>query len=578
MTYVMRFVDAGIADTDYQLLPEDVEAILADQGPSILSERSMQNISIVDHLLRKRPQGAKTVISNIEIGDDEELFVDRYLNAGREKAAFVRQLAQTTRSVFGLVNEASALEDLEKVELFDVAARSVNDKIAYDYPSDIAPLLRDQYAAMPALAQGTDDSAIRRVLQLFTATGAIVADLSSLPRAVQVAFGGTRAYALTKRNLEAVTGQKDLSLDSLMRADPEISNYARDNMNKYLRIVSKSSTTGHTVTSASLFVEVLGDADRWEKGDESAFIAHAGPACIVDALPGLPMRVWPDLVQTRRVPMSWVNVLAYVDAYDGVTPILASALNDVSSISDSADGPVEDRVRVALAILNSDANELGASKRVHLAFYLKPGLLNVADIAPYSGTLVGSLIDEELVADDENAFSARLMVDWETQAYTMLISRNFKTFIGPSVLQERYVNRVFEDERFADLHAPLRDALSTYPGAMSGAFAALAELAIAGKIELYANDIGLAQDRGLNRTKVVALLAASAARVSHDELVALLSSVGGAWAKVTKRGFGVTSIPMTPGAGEVLDRLRREGVVSKIRPEDGRFKVSLRRP
>lgn len=578
MTYVMRYVDTGIADVDYELLPADVEAIILDQGKSVLSERSMLNITIVDHLLKSRTADARSVISTIEFGDEEELFVDRYLAAGRQKAAFVAQLAQVTGDVFGLLDETTAVEAADKIELIDVAARNVVGNMAYKYPSGLSTFLSDNYADMPTLASGTNDRSMKQLLDLFTATNTVIADVSILPKTVHAAFGNTRAYAFTRENLEAVTGAKNLSLDSLKSANLEVLAYARENMTRYLEIVSESDETEYTVTSPSLFAEVLDDAGGWADGDGVAFVTRAGSDCVVEALTGLPVEVWPALVATQRVPMSWSNVFAYIDRFGGVTSTLGAALKDVSSITDSGDADVSERVRVALAILNAEASELDATKRVHLAFHLRTGVLNVASIAPRSGSLVGDLIAEEMIADDENAFSSRLMVDWSTQAHTMLASSEFASFIGPSVLKPTYVKHVFEDDRFAPLHAPLRDALRSYSGAVPGAFSALAELAIAGKVELNASDIVLAQSAGLNRAKVVHLLAVSAARVPFDELVAVLRRLSGAWPKLTKRGYGVHTVPATSGAAEVLGRLQRQGIVSKVRVAGDEVKVSLRRP
>jgi hypothetical protein len=49
MIYIMRNVDHGVADPEYPLDGADVEAILRDQGASVLTERSMFNTSILDH-------------------------------------------------------------------------------------------------------------------------------------------------------------------------------------------------------------------------------------------------------------------------------------------------------------------------------------------------------------------------------------------------------------------------------------------------------------------------------------------------------------------------------------------------
>ncbi|PWU46068.1 hypothetical protein DLJ47_33330 [Micromonospora sp. S4605] len=93
MTYLMRNVDRGTPDADYPLDAEDITAILRDRGTGVLRDRSMYNVSILNHLLQEDADRAKVVVKRLaDWGPKERAFVDHYLGAGVAKAALVEQL------------------------------------------------------------------------------------------------------------------------------------------------------------------------------------------------------------------------------------------------------------------------------------------------------------------------------------------------------------------------------------------------------------------------------------------------------------------------------------------------------
>lgn len=577
-SYVMRFIDAGVADTEYPLTSEDVEAILLDEGTSVLTERSMLNISILDHLLRSRPDDARVVVANIPSFDPQGEFLERYFAAGAEKRALVTHLTPLLPDMFTWLATRAPLEQRERLQLIDVAAQNRAQELGYKYPEDMRTLVESGSREMPTLVGGTSAEAMARVMEVVAATGAIIPDLDGLPPRTLEAFRGTRAYALTRSNLEAVSGSMDLSLDVIKSVDGEVLAFVLENIEVYVTIVETSAATDYTVTSPDLFSEVLENAESWSSDSIPAFIKNSHPDCSIDVLTDYPAKAWPALTAFRRAPMSFENVQAYIDNYGAVTSNLAAALHDVSGVSGAENAADEERVTVALAVLNADPDHLTVGQRVRLALSLRPGELNVTDLNPLAGELIGDLIEEELIADDSDAFTERFMVDWPTQSHAMAKSRNFEDFIGPATLQPTFVRSVFADDAFTYLWPALVDALHEYAGPIPGAFTILADRVAAGEIDVDAADIELARSKGLAPERIVEMLSVSTERVPFEELTAILGRLGGKWAKVSRRGGGTHRVPATRGASDVLARLRAGGVVSSM-PRDGSvFKVSLRHP
>lgn len=578
MIYVMRCVDVGAADAEYPLDADDVEAIIRDQGQAVLLERSMLNVSILNHLLRSRRQDAVKVLRNLPIFDEKGTFLARYFSVGAEKPALVNLLAPLDADVFTWLAVRASLTDVERVALIDIAARHRRSGVAYSYPDELRQLLEQRYLGLPSLTLGSDISGVRQVVALFTAADATVDDLTQLPHTSVTEFRSSRAYTLTRANLEALTGGDKLNLDVLKDTSEEMLSYAIDEISQYLAAIWESPSTTHTVESQSLFASTLKAADEWSSATFASFIQKAGPACTVDTLANYPVASWDALARFRRIPMTLANVQTYLDEHGQVTDSLAESLESAERISDIEEAEQSARVTAALAILNSPAESLSTDARVRLALSLEPGELNVNDLQPLRGDLIGELINQGLVPDDEDAFSSRLMLDWATQAHAMWCSTRFEGFVGPSTLQPAFVKDVFGDDRFNDIWPEVVQALGQYPQQLPGAFEALAKRVIAGVVSVDGDDIELARSRGLAEDRVVEMLAVSEVRVTFEQLVTVLSRLGGVWAKVSKRGFGSHPVADSPGVEKVLTRLQRGGVVSSMPREGHGFKVSLKHP
>lgn len=576
MIYVMRHVDSRSADADYVLEPADVDAIIREEGRSVLAERSMLNVSILNHLLRTSDADAATVIGNLPVFDGEGTFRDRYLVAGSEKERFVELLAQISPDVFTVLFDAP-LEVAEKVRLLDAAARNRSEDQNYEFSPRLGEFLAEHVASFPTLVEASDDEAVRKVVSVFESSSAVISDVTALAEPVRTALGASQAYVLNTANVTAIFGSDNLSLEKAQEAGEETFLYVLDYMAEYLRIVSGSKNTPYVVESVELFSSVVLQVD-WTTEEFRPFIAAAGPDCVINDLTKYPRAAWPALVGQHRAPMTWENVSAYITRLGGVDDDLATALNSVETISDIDEADQAARRDVSMAILNTTSPALDGSRRVTLATDLDPGLLAADNLKPMSGPMVGDLIKGGLLADDEATFASPLMADWPTLAHAILSSTNFPSFIGPRTLHATRVPFVFQDDTYAYLFPQLVPAMRHYAGHIPKAFGAMADRAITGDIELNGEDIEHACKNGLWETKAIDVLAVSEERVPLEQLLRLLRGFGGEWAKVSKRGFGSHKVVASPGAQDVLERLKKAGIVSRTRRDGGSISVSLKQP
>lgn len=579
MIYIMRSIDQGTPDPEYPLDSDDVAAILRDQGPSILSERSMLNIGILDHLLVHRPDGASTVVQNlVDTYDKGPEFIDLYLDSGKAKNEFVEHLAPWMPDIFIYLASSAPLERSERVQLVDTAITSRSRSLRYGVSDALRVLIEAEYRSFASLASGAEQQNARDAVSFIARTRAVVPHLTSLSDPAIEAFRGTRAYALTLQNLECVTGKSNLSLDVIHDVDREVFAYVTESVQAYLAAFRASEVTVYTVDAPDAFTDILNASKSWTEADFDAIVTEAHPSCAVAKLDLVPSASWPVLVRTGRAPMSFANVSSYVNERGEVDIDLAISLCNVDSISGVVESEEDARAQLALDILNSPAEQLSPSQRVKLALSLDPGVLDPNAIQPLAGPLVGELIATGLIPDDEYAFSARLMVDWDTQVHAMTSSDNFADLISPQTLQARFVAPLFRSKKLASLHSLVATALPSFAGVPREAFDAAARRALEGGFDLDASNIDFMRRGGVATEITIELLAEAGTRVSTSEVREILRALGKPWSKVADPGWGLHEVPNSPGSLSILDTLQNDAVVSKCRLDGAVWRVSLRRP
>lgn len=568
MAYILRNIDRNAADADYQLEAEDVEAILRDQGKSVLGERSMYNVSILDHLLAASPEDASTIVNRLAgAGTDERAFIDQYMSTGSAKDLLVAQLTPLWPSMFTYIVEHAPLERNKKVELLDVAMGHQSDTLDYELNESVRAFLEHNYRALPSLTEPTQPpfSPIQTV-SVLDRTGTTLPEVAGLSQEARAALSTTRAYRITAENLAHLVGSDRISLDALRDASGDVYAYAIDSITEYLQASSTPDGSRFTIESPSAFIGVLNASDTWESPVFDALVRGAHPSCQVKQLSEVPPAAWPALVHSRRTPATFENVADYVEEHGFDSP-LAALLSDADMITEVDGADEARRVDVAMAIVNS-GDLMRDTDKVRLTHSLRPGVLPTASVEPRRGPLIGLLVSAGLISDDEEAFSERLMIDWRTQEAAIAASGDYADMVGPETLRPAYVAPLMRS-RTVDpaVQEALVDQLSEFTELPQDAYNAVAECALESRIHLTAAAIEGLQVGGADPDNVLRLLARVDDHVSTDELRQILRRLGQPYSIIADKGTQRPLLPDTPANRAILERLKSAGIVASYRAQ-----------
>lgn len=577
MTYVMRFVDRRTADPDFHLDPQDVESIIWSEGHSVLSEKSMLNVSIIDHLLGLRIEDAKTVIAALVGNPAVDDFVDRFLESGTYTSKFIALLTPQWDEVFSHLMATSAVSGLDQLRLLDVAIAHREPRRRYVLPTELKQRIEAGYRDLPSLATDATFDGATTTAKFIQEVGAVLSTLEGLPDAAIEELRASRSYDVNQANLEVLTGDSDLSLDALASVEPLMVNIVAESARAYLEACQQSEETSYSVTAAALLETFLTAAGSTDDEACAGIIEMAHADCKVDQIDSVPEPMWGPLFRYGHVEVSFENVAAYREYWNEIDDDIAVALATVDSLAPPANADEDDRAEVALSIVNSPSHKLDARKRAAIATSLNPGILTTSDVRPRAGRLIGELIDAGLIADDEEAFSSRLMVDWDTQAFAITHSKNFTDLVSPTTLDRRYIPYLLADDALSAAHLPVARALPAYANLPTAVHQAYAERALKGGYKPAISSIQRSRNGGISVDLTLRLLAEFRSGISGEDLRDVVRSLGSPWSKLADPGYGrSTPIPHSAHAQIVLDDLRSAGVVKTITRDGDMLHVTRR--
>jgi hypothetical protein len=411
MNYLVHHVYTNDPDTTLALPPDDVEAVIREAGVSVLNDRSMYNVSIVDHLLSQHDSRAKRIAHNlVQWGQEEREFVGAYVSDGKHARQLYRVLSKSWSHAFLSVDDLGTdvdIDDATRVSLFDGALQGAAVATAYDVTSGIAAFIADHYSEMEAVTEPPDASAASTVVRILDRFGVILPALLHLDERVRQGVISGHRYVLTAENLtNALDGVRDYALDTINGKDLDVYEYVLDNLGTYKAIVDSAPTAQYTVKSKAGLIRVLQDVQAKAPPMVFYIASHGAPECRVDVLTDAPEDVWPAVIDAQRFAVTFRNVAAYTDIY-GIDEHLAAALITAGVIDTDVADDESDRRAWASDAINAYEAIGDPAVRVNLVASLKlVEPLAVSEIQPQDGPLYGLLLQEELLADTAEVYSA----------------------------------------------------------------------------------------------------------------------------------------------------------------------------
>jgi hypothetical protein len=585
MNFIVHNVQPNVMDPYFRFSsPNDIEDILLEQGPSILDDRSMYNIEILDHLLNQDDVKCDRIVRGLlSWGADEQEFLHAYLANGKEIEILFRRLSGIWPRIFRLIVIDVDVEDVTRAALFNAALSGLSPDIAYDLDETIRNYVEANYTNLTILTRASITSTFAALLtDLLQRLGVRLVELRPLHRLIKQLVIRARLYEFSAENLMCALDDEDnLSLDNVSRKTP-VYEYVMNNLRTYVQIVKDSPGTSHTIESQKSFVRILRDAADHDLTATRDIAEHAALDCGVSNLQDIEATTWPALANAQRFPMTFSNVSAYIEKYD-IDEDLAVALRITRFIKDSANYPEAERSRLAIRILNAAAFLREPELRVDLVQSLNlKELVSVDEIKPEEGPLFGLLIGRKIVDDNEESFEPTLSLSWSTREVAIHNSQKFESYVTSELVPPEDLGQLLGSSLIPDqVKRTIVTRLTEFGvGADDRALATAAKYALNSGTRVQAQSLVMLASADLETETVVCLLEWILPQISPDELNDILQAMGGDYQNLTKRGHHTVKVPNNQSHSALLERLKELGNVSSYRAgADIRYiKVYMKRP
>lgn len=559
MEYIRRCIEPGEPDMGYEIPENEVEQILREQGAEhddgaeLFSDPSVFNVSIVDYLLKNRPLAAQTVARRLTaFGAQESEFITLYDAQGAHPGSFLAALAPNWSHV--LLQAAHTQTTVESAaEVMDAVLSRITRQ-NYETDQTVVDLLESQYESMTSIMEPRSDERAKAVMSAIKRSGALLRDIEQMNDIARREATARRVFPVTENNLRALIPTQTIALDT-MRTNTDLYAFIIDNLGEYLELVRSGKAV--VTTSAEAFAKIVEDVASgehlWRLTD---IIDLTDESCRVTDLTDVSKRAWPFLVGSLRTEPSFANVARYVSELT-LDASIAKLLIRHKAVTGAIDADEGSRASLAFEVLSANEHIPSTLTRVRIVGTMRIPILAPAQVPVRSGDLVARLLKARLLPDDEATFSERLMVDWQTLRATILVSKNFASFVSVNTLPVHNVHLLIRDQK---IKLAVRQAVvNDLPD-----FLALASARQAIDITRALNDTGWRlsyqwleslRAAGAVPTQLIALMAKRADDLSTTDIKRLLTSFGGDYARVAAGGRGQPKFPIGPSHEYILRRL-----------------------
>ncbi|MFD6176829.1 hypothetical protein ACFWE7_07305, partial [Isoptericola sp. NPDC060282] len=562
LEYIRRCIEPGEPDATFTLSSIDVEQILREQGAdkrddaALFSDASIYNVSILDYLLAQRPQAAARVARQLSRrGDSDDDFLHTYIQQGSHPGTLLALMSPHWKGVVRYAALDAPIDPDDRPALLDAVLRSIpNDD--FDVDHQLGHVLTGMYREIAVICRPQSLEQARTVLSLARASGARLESLEPLNAAARDVALEFRLYPVTEENLRILVPEGKIALDIVQTTSTHAYQYVLDRLSDYLLLVD---TVEHidVIASTERFAAVLNDiAKQNDTQNIHAFVSRCEPECRVPNLGDVDPAAWPELCSSRRTDPTWTNTTNYLK-HHGIDRSISALLTKHKKITDADGQSLDDRIELAVTVLNAGELISSPTTRVSLAASLKPGAVPATDLEPEASDLVAKLLRKRLLADDSATFAAGILTDWAAHEAAIAASRKYATFVSSAILPPGVLPRFI---RSATIDGSVRLAVvRRLPEFLAGAngtqVRAIADALIDKGWRLGYRSLEALRAAGANATQLLRLIQARGADLSNDDLKALLVDLGGDYRRVGQGGSGRPTFAVTPAHRYVLDRL-----------------------
>ncbi|NYI40975.1 YobI family P-loop NTPase [Demequina lutea] len=578
--FILKSVDRHTIDMHFALTAEDVATLLRERGRSILTEKAIYNVDVLDYLLTSDTDGLAAVVGElVKFGDDERDLVLTYMESGDSPAELVAAMAPLWKSVFTFLASEAGVDSEVQVKLIDAALRSTDKRVAYETNAQVGALLVSSAPHLGVcVADDTSESTAHVIATLLTGSDVALASLAGLGRPVLRAVVEAGCYEITRENLVlALENQANgLSLDAIKGANELVYKRVLTDLRAYLTVLEEGE---ETILDAAAFGSILGDLFSADEDALPSVLEHANAGCIAYDLSKVAAETWPVLADYSRFPITFDNVVAYVDEYD-VDDRLGLRLEAQGSITVDARPEEQAKVDLALAILGASDVLPEAQLRAALVGSLDlAGYLVASELPDHSGELIGWLIAENVIGDDAESFAVIAAADLRGRALAISKSREFRNFMTPAEVTPDQVGSIVAS---ALVPTPIKSAIlerlaDFTVGTPRIGLQKIAQYAVDKRRALTLDETARLAAEGVTATVVVSLLRSHLPSINVAALSSILTSLGQDYAFLATKSGKHPTFPNNVAHRELAERLELLQLASSWEAKDGRVKIRMRR-
>lgn len=581
--FIIHHVERDSMDVHFELTPDDVDMVIRERGTAALEEPALYNIAILDHLLASKSDTAGIMIRSLaRLSVAQYQFLQAYLESGQYRKELIKQLTPIYYGVLAhLVNQVELDESL-RLELVDTVLGNLAAGMKYRTDEATSTYLLEHYTKFPTVfGDETTTAQATRISDLLVSAGVVLPTLAPSRETLRRELVARNLYQITLTNLMVATGSgSELGLDSLSRKDATVYQYCLDNLPAYLNAINEDRNCFSTIDKVEGFATVLEEVlecDHKELLDP--VVAGASKECIVSSLNDVAEGAWLVLAKYQRFPATFENVTRYIESVGSIDESLAAVLSDSSAVSgvDVADEAAKEAL--AKTIVSASVVLPTADIRARLAESLAlEDYLHVDDIPAEKGELFACLRKRNVIADEAASYQPLATTDWSTREAFIQVSEEFSSYVSPELVEADLAPMLLSAKVSDRVKQAILNRADDFVASTDAAgLNALAKLAIQQGETLSEELVVVMARGGVPAQQVMVLLETHLATIAHDLLFVVLRSLGGDYPKLTSVGYDRPKIPNTEADRALMDRLQRDGIVSKYDPSASLIKVTKRR-
>lgn len=576
--FIIHHVERDLMDEHFELVPEDVDAVVRERGKSALKEPALYNIAILDRLLATDVETADIMIrSLVGLGERQESFLQAYLTAGSERLRLIERFTvASTRVLTYLVSQAD-LDDALRLQLVDGVLTHLTP-LKQRIDSSVSTYLSAHYAEFTVLTSDATASAqAERIGVLFEDAGITVPRLEPLGRPTRMSFVSRNLYEITYQNLVITTDNTaTVALDVIRAGSETVYDYVLRHLSKYLDAIDGNSAT---IDANEHFLAVIEDVLSLETPHLSDVIERAAPDCEVTDLTEVSEGAWPALAEHRRFPATCNNVSKYFVARGEIDAHLAKILAASTEITDPNTTDEKSKTALAVAILAAADHVQSAALRTKLVESLSlEDYLVVDKIAAEVGDLFAQLLKYNIIADDAASYEHLAGTDWPTRKAFIRESRKFSSYMTPALVREDLAALLASGEIDSTIKNVVVEQAAKYAEvADSRGLNELARFATKSGRELPPDVVQKMAQENVSAQQILLLLKPHLGVISRAQLFTILQALDGDYPELTQVGRSKLRVPNTLADRELLERLKRENTISTYHDSKGMIEVNRKR-